>query len=94
MKYLMVDWLHNFSDEPIKIYSEIDEQRNEVRKIELFRDGKIGYATETVEFGGCGLSECPIPEIEEIATNPQFKPIEITREEFEEVWQSKVKIKY
>lgn len=89
----MVDWFHNFYDEPIKIYSEIDDQRNEVRKIELFRDDKIGYATEKVEFGGCRLSECPIPEIEEIAANPEFKPIEISKEEFEEIWQSKVKIK-
>ncbi|MFZ5968241.1 MAG: DUF6881 domain-containing protein [Bacillota bacterium] len=86
MKYLMVGWFHNFSDEPITIYSEIDEQRNEVRKIELFKAGKIGYATEEVEFGGSGLSECPLPEIEEIAADPQFKPVEITKEEFEEVW--------
>ncbi len=90
MKYLMVDWFHNFPDEPTKIYSEIDEQRNEIRKIELFRDGKVGYATEEVEFGGSGLSECPLPEIEEIAADLQFKPIEITSEEFEEVWKSKV----
>ncbi len=88
----MVDWLHNFPDEPVKIYSEIDEQRNEVRKIELFRDNKIGYATKNIEFGGSCLSKYPIPEIEEIALDPQFKPVEISKDEFEKVWQSKVKL--
>ncbi|MEL7570796.1 MAG: HYD1 signature containing ADP-ribosyltransferase family protein [Eubacteriaceae bacterium] len=66
------------------------EQRNELRKIELFKNGKAGYASENVEFGGSGLSKFPLPEIEEIAQDSQFNPIRITKEEFETVWNEKV----
>jgi len=90
MEYIKVEWIHIFEDEPNEIYSEIDEMRNEIREIELFKNGKIGYATESVEFGGSGLSECPLPEIEEIAQDSQFKPIRISGEEFEAVWYEKV----
>jgi hypothetical protein len=92
LKYLKVAWLHNFPDEPIIIYSEVDDNKNEVRKLELFRDGKIGYAFNDIEYGGSRLSECPLPELEEIASDPQFNPVEITKEEFEKVWTEKVNL--
>ena len=90
MKYIKVEWLHDFNDEPITIYSEIDNDRNEIRKFELFRDGKIGYAINDIEYGGSGLSECPLPELDKIALDPQFKPFEITKQEFEKVWTENV----
>ena len=90
MEYIKVEWIHKFEDEPNEIYSEMDEKRNEIRKMELFKNGKIGYATESVESGGSSLSECPLPEIEEIAQDAQFKPVCISREEFEAAWNEKV----
>jgi hypothetical protein len=92
LKYIKVEWIHDFTDEPVIIYSEIDNERNEIRKVELFRDGKAGYAINDIEFGGSGLSECPLPELEEIASDQQFKPFEITKEEFETVWSEKVNL--
>ncbi|MDF9409849.1 MAG: hypothetical protein A4E52_02108 [Pelotomaculum sp. PtaB.Bin013] len=68
----------------------MDENRTELRKVEIFRDGKIGYATTEVEFGGSGLSEYPLPEIEEIALDAQFRPLKISKEEFEKVWTEKI----
>lgn len=40
MKYLFVRWIHNFPDEPVLLYSELDKSRFETRKIEVFPDGK------------------------------------------------------
>jgi hypothetical protein len=44
MKYLLVQWIHSFPDEPVTLYSELDDDRWERRKIEVFRDGSVGFA--------------------------------------------------
>jgi hypothetical protein len=49
--------------EPVGFYSEIGGDKYEVRKIILYRDGRIGYATEDVEAGEAILGELPIPDI-------------------------------
>jgi hypothetical protein len=87
MKYLKVEWVHEFMNEPMLICSEIDEHRNEIRKIEMFRDGRVGYANNEIEYGGSALSEWPLPEIDEIALDDQFKPTEISKEYFEKIWE-------
>ena len=46
MKYIKVHWIHDFADEPEMLYSEIDSHDNEVRKVEVFKDGSMGYAKE------------------------------------------------
>lgn len=55
MEYLKVEWMHQWDDEPIVIYSEIDDCRRETRKIEVFRNGRVGYATRKVTQGGALL---------------------------------------
>ena len=45
MEYIKVYWMHDFIDEPIILYSELDEKRFEVRKIEIYRNNRIAYAT-------------------------------------------------
>ena len=85
--FLKVEWIHNFHDEPVLIYSEIDEQRYEIRKIEIFRDGKISYASKEKQTGNTYLSELPLPTIEEIRKDPQFIPCIITEEEFNDIWE-------
>lgn len=90
MQYLKVEWIHNFEDEPIIIYSEIDDKYNEIRKVEIYRNNKVGYADLNTEFGGTRLSEEPIPTLSEIALDSQFRPIEIDKQEFEKIWLEKV----
>jgi hypothetical protein len=87
MRYLRVQWIHNHPDEPVEIYSEIKEDGWEVRKIELFADGSVGYAAPSEGMGRTMLSLEPLPSLEEIASDPQFKPVEISREEFEKMWE-------
>ena len=47
LKYLRVLWRHSFADDPVELLSEIDDARLEVRKIEIFRDGRKGFASRT-----------------------------------------------
>lgn len=42
MKYIKVIWMHSFDDEPTELYSEIDDERYETRKVEFFYLG-ISY---------------------------------------------------
>jgi hypothetical protein len=86
MTYVKVEWIHLRDDEPVLLYSELDESRWENRKIEVFADGRCGYASQTESIGSTRLGEEPIPPMAEIAADPQFRPSEITEPEFEEVW--------
>ncbi|WP_246797477.1 DUF6881 domain-containing protein [Burkholderia perseverans] len=86
MKYIKVKWLHSLDDEPVFMYSELDDARWEVRKVEVFADGRRGFASPLESVGGSGLSKEPLPLIEEIALDPQFEPVEIAEAEFEKIW--------
>jgi hypothetical protein len=44
MIYIKVKWSHSFPDEPILLYSELDRERCEIRKVEAFPGGRMGYA--------------------------------------------------
>ena len=87
MMYIMVRWLHNLKDEPVMLYSELDSAGREVRKVEVFRDGSCGYADAGEQRGSTRLGIVPVPDIAEIAKNPEFEPKLITKDEFEQVWQ-------
>lgn len=86
MQYLMVEWIHELKDEPYVIFAEIDQNMYEVRKLELFRNGNVGFATKFSEYGGSILANHPYPSLGEIASNPEFNLKTIFKEEFEKVW--------
>jgi hypothetical protein len=87
MKYLAVKWKHSFVDEPVLLYSELDEQRWECRKVEVFADGHGDYADADKSTGSTQLGLVPVPELSEIAEDEEFEPMEITSDEFEKVWE-------
>jgi hypothetical protein len=86
MEYLQITWIHDFEDEPVLLYSEIDNDRNEIRKIEVYKDDSFGLATKNYEFGGTRLSLEPIPKIDEIAEDTQFITKTISKKEFDTIW--------
>jgi hypothetical protein len=86
MTYLKVKWIHSFPDQPVFIYSELDHERWELRKVEIFSNGRMGYAGPEVEVGGTGLGTMPLPPFEEIAKNPVFEPEVISKAEFDAIW--------
>ena len=66
MFYMRTLWFHDNNDDPSIIYSELDQNRYEVRKIEFFKSGNHLYASQEKERESCILGELPIPKIEEI----------------------------
>lgn len=90
MTYIKVCWKHNFSDEPILLFSELDDNRNEIRKVEIYRDGLMGCAWGNISRNKTILSECELPELSVINEDTQFEGIEIEREEFEKIWENAV----
>jgi hypothetical protein len=86
MEYLKISWLHRFEDEPVFLYSEIDGQRFENRKIEIYPDGSFGIANSNFHFGGTALSDTVMPGIEDISEDKLFIPELISQAEFELIW--------
>ena len=87
MEYLQVTWIHDFEDEPVLLYSEIDSDRIEIRKIEVYKDNSFGLAMKNYEFGGTKLGIEPIPRVDEIAEDIQFITKTISKKEFDTIWQ-------
>ena len=85
MTYIKVFWEH--TDEPILLYSELDEERWEIRKVYIFEKGRMEYASRTEANGETILSDQPCPNLSEITKSPEFVPLEIAKEEFEEIWR-------
>ncbi|MDF2961175.1 MAG: hypothetical protein K0S39_2910 [Paenibacillus sp.] len=89
VQYIKCIWFHDSSVDPVLLYSELDEDRYEVRKIEISRDNLIGYASHASEYNA-QLGKVPVPEIEEINKEIEFYAIKITKEEFEIVWRDTI----
>ena len=51
MKYLKVRWIHESATDPVELYSEIDDQGWEVRKVEVFPNGTMGFAGPGIVVG-------------------------------------------
>jgi hypothetical protein len=91
MKYIKVRWIHSSPEEPVDLYSELDESMCETRKVEIFADGRIGFASasESTPSTKTRLSVEPVPPFDEIAADPQFQLAEISKEDFEKVWSNR-----
>ena len=90
MTYLKVLWKHENEEYPVILYSELANDRFEVRKVESFIDGSLCYAYDGGSSGTTALGEAPVPTIEEIASEVEFEPTEISKSEFEKVWAKAV----
>jgi hypothetical protein len=85
-KYLRVAWHHDIHEEPVTLLSEIVNGQ-EVRKIEIYRDGRLDYADGSRATGTTRLAEGLMPSIEEIDAQEEFTPEVIDAETFERAWQ-------
>lgn len=86
MTYIKVSWNHDDPSYPVLLFSELDADRKEMRKVEVFMDGSLAWA-DSSQSKGCELGEAAVPSIDEIGQDPQFTPMTIGREEFEIEWQ-------
>lgn len=87
MRYWKVYWHHDFPDEPIAIYSEIGTDDYESRRVEEFRNGRVGWADKDREHGGTSLTHVKFENIEDVRAQPEFSAFVIAEGEFEGAWQ-------
>ncbi len=90
MDYVDVIWQHGNLEDPIRLVSELDDSRYEVRKLEFYLNGQVGFATETESHLDARLGELPVPPLAEINADPQFRGERISSHEFEMLWQASV----
>jgi hypothetical protein len=86
MHYFRCIWIHDHPDDPVEIFTECDDERLELRKVEIFADGSATWANATESTGDTILAEVAYPPIAEINERPEFRFSEISRAEFEAVW--------
>lgn len=91
MKYIDVAWLHESEEDPVRLISELNDQRFEARKLEFFRNGKVGFASSSGATQGTDLGLMAVPELAEINSDPQFQGVEIGSQHFELLWSRHVK---
>jgi hypothetical protein len=85
-RFLRVEWHHDFSDEPVWLYSELDGERYEVRKVEVYRDGRRSFADSDRSVGGSVLGEIPTPTMDEFSDLDEFTAVEIDESQFDAEW--------
>ncbi|WP_334068730.1 DUF6881 domain-containing protein [Burkholderia cepacia] len=84
--FIDVEWVHDFESEPIRLVSQLDNERYEVRKLEFFRDGRVGYADGHKSAMGTQLGKRPVPLLDEINSDAQFDARSIESTYFERLW--------
>lgn len=70
---------------PVEVFSEVNEERLEVRKVEQHPDGHLEWADENHETPTIGLSET-LMKFRADPDYPELTLAEISREEFDEMW--------
>ena len=91
MRYVDVLWHHSNSEDPVRLVSELDDEGWEVRKLEFFANGQVGYASVNGRELDTRLGEAPVPPLEEINADSQFEGTEIGVEAFEVLWREHVR---
>ena len=86
MKYFDITWHHDSADDPIRLLSEIGADGYEKRKLEFFRDGRVGYASEIESSDTTMLSINRVPRLDVIVAQAEFSGERISGEQFEALW--------
>ena len=87
MRYIDVDWKHESRKYPSRLVSEIGGDDFEIRKLEFFPDGTVGFATEIQNSKTTELGADVIPSIEEINLKQEFSGKVISQIDFEKLWE-------
>ena len=68
------------------LYSEIDEEGWERRKVDEYADGRLDFADDVHEMGSTRLGDQVVPAVLAIDADPEFSAVEIPAADFEAVW--------
>jgi len=91
MKYIQMKWKQHDDTYPAIIICEIDERGWELRKVEIWQNGRKGYASAEGEFGGTGLGLEPwlAEELQQLLKDPEFEVAELDPVNFEQIWRQR-----
>jgi NADH pyrophosphatase NudC (nudix superfamily) len=92
MHWQRCHWIHTNADYPVVLYSEINANGWEIRKVDLFPDAHFEYAGAGHETERTVLSTEPMPPISTINADPQFIAAEITEHDFNVIWSAAVRL--
>lgn len=84
MEYVKYYWKYIDEETPILIFAELDEERYSTRQVEVFTDRHIEIMGDKEAY----VSEASYPSNEEIDNMGEFKILNISKSEFEEIWSS------
>jgi hypothetical protein len=84
--YIDVAGIHQFESEPVRLVCELDREGMETRKVELAREDVASSAD-------IGLGYVPVPPLEEMNSDPQFRGISISAADFDSLWNEYVSAK-
>ncbi|WP_308364859.1 MULTISPECIES: hypothetical protein [unclassified Microbulbifer] len=85
--YIYSKWHNSPADSPVEFYSELNNDRFETRKVEVFKDGSLGFSSEKASSKTTRLGIVAVPPLAEIAKQPEFDIHIITPQQFEEKWK-------
>ena len=66
MEYIDIQWIQESHDHPFRLVSELDTQRYEIRKLEFFSGGRVGFASSAGRSPNTNLGSDPVPSLDEI----------------------------
>lgn len=87
MEYILIERVHDEVDEPNKIYSEIDRERMETRRVEFYPSG-LCFAYGEEHGHDEVLQQTPFPsDLHELETDEDTRARTVPRSIFREVWE-------
>lgn len=86
MRYILVEYDHAQEDDPVRVYSEVDRDDLETRRVEFYGNG-LWFAYGEEHGGGEALSKTPFPaEVRSLNVPGEVTARTIPASVFREVW--------
>ena len=78
--------MHRDPKYPVELWSEIDDGRWEIRKIDVFLDGTMQIASQESENKDARIGLIPTPELDKLNADGEFEAIYVGRDDFNALW--------
>ena len=79
-------WHHTNAYDPVTFFFELDDERYEMRRVEVFADGRRLRSDRIDPDAECSLSWEPMPMLAEIQAQEEFSAEVIDAAHFEHAW--------
>lgn len=89
MRYFSSIWIHDNIEDPILFASEVGDDQYEIRKIEIWIDGRVGWADTSNHSANTRLGKAEVPSTNEINQGKEFIAKDITNIDFDRFWEMK-----